>query len=254
MEKAKIKVSITTNELTEQVKNDMWVVYQQYYNYDRPYFMSRIDSNNYFSFYLVEGRIIGFTGLRINRTEVEGRECLLIYFGQTVIDKQYRGYALIPRTAAKLLLKYWKDLLQGRIYVWADALSYKAYMVFAKTIGEYYPSYKASTPKHVQALINFVGEEYYGENFCQQSGTVVKNTVFVNDASTIIDTQREKDKDVLFYAASNPNYIKGHGLITLAPMHSRNYLIMLVKCIRKLLFGKSDKASKTAVLHAVKVK
>jgi hypothetical protein len=237
MKKAKIQVTITTNELNEATKEEMWQVYHQYYHYSREYFMQRIHRNNYFSFYRVDGRIVGFTGLRINRTEVYDKECLLIYFGQTIISKHHRGNALIPRTAVKLFLKYWKDLVRGRIYVWADALTYKAYLVFAKTLKEFYPTYKSAMPVHVKALINFVGDEYYGETFCLNTGTVRKDTVFVNDPTTLINARQEKDKDVLFYAQSNPNYIKGHGLITLAPMTGKNYLYLILKCIRKNLVG-----------------
>ncbi len=237
MKKPKIQVTITTNELNEQIKEEMWQLYRDYYHYSREYFIQRIDRNNYFSFYSVNGNLVGFTGLRINRTEICERECLLIYFGQTIIHRAYRGNALIPRTAVKLLVKYWKDLVMGRIYVWADALTYKAYLVFAKTLKEYYPAYRSKAPQHVRELINYVGEEYYGDAFCRNTGTVKKDTVFVNDSSTIIDTEKEKDPDVLFYADSNPDYINGHGLITLAPMTGKNYLYVILKCIKKTLIS-----------------
>lgn len=241
MKKAKIQVTIRTNELSEATKEEMWQLYRQYYHYSREYFMQRIHRNNYFSFYQVEGRIVGFTGLRINRTEVHNKECLLIYFGQTIIGQKHRGNALIPRTAVKLFLKYWNDLIRGRIYVWADALTYKAYLVFAKTLQEYYPSYRSAMPRHVKALIHFVGDEYYGESFCMNTGTVRKDTVFVNDPTTRIDPRKETDQDVLFYAQSNPDYINGHGLITLAPMHGINYLSVIMKCLKKSFWKRKNK-------------
>lgn len=235
--KNSIQVSISTNELNENTLEAMWQVYRGYYNYSYEYFMNRIDTNNYFSFYTIDGRIIGFTGLRINRTEVKGRQCLLIYFGQTVIDKAYRGNSLIPRTACKLLLHYWKDLLLGRLYVWADTLTYKAYMVFAKNLSEYYPSYQSKTPNHVQELLHFVGKEYYEENYCTATGTIKKEKLLVNDASMMIDQQKERDLDALFYASANPKYIEGHGLLTVAPMHIKNYLTVIYKCLKKKIFG-----------------
>lgn len=238
MKKASIQVTITSNDLNESTKEEMWTVYQKYYNYSREYFMQRVSSNNYFSFYKVKGKIIGFTGLRINRTEINKQKRVLIYFGQTIIDQNYRGKSLIPRTATKLCLQFWKDLLLGRVYVWADALTYKAYLVFAKTLGEYYPSYRTNTPKPVRGLINFVGDKYYGKTFNPNTGTVTKNTVFVNDPTTQINPQLESDQDVLFYAAANPKYTQGHGLITLAPMHARNYLKVVAKSLKKLIFPK----------------
>jgi hypothetical protein len=241
MKSPKIQVEITSNDLSEATKEEMWQVYQQYYHYDRDYFMERIDRNNYFSFYLEDGKIVGFTGLRINRTSVGRKECLLIYFGQTIISKAYRGNALIPRTAVQLCLKYWKDILMGRVYVWADALTYKAYLVFAKTLSEYYPSYRSQMPEYIQSLIQFVGQEYYGSSFCSATGTVKKNTVWVNDASTIAPPANTTDKDILFYKAANAHNAQGHGLITLAPMHPGNYLMLILKSIKKRLFPKRKK-------------
>ena len=203
--------------------------------------MNRIHRNNYFSFYTVRGKIIGFTGLRINRTEIKDRQCLLIYFGQTIIDKNYRGKSLIPRTATKLMLWYWKDLVKGNLFVWADALTYKAYLVFAKNLKEYYPNYQSTTPDRVRKLINFVGYEYYASTFDSSSGTVQKDTVFVSDPSANIDHDVVEDLDVLFYAGVNPEYVNGHGLITMAPMHSRNYLAVLFKCLQKSFLGSKRK-------------
>ena len=248
MKASKIKIEITTNELSEATKIEMWNLYQNYYNYSRDYFMKRIHSNNYFSIYRVGGKIIGFTGLRINRTSVEQQQYLMIYVGQTIIDKAFRGNALIPRTAVKLLLKYWKDLLLGRIYFWADSLTYKAYLVFAKTVPEFYPTYKKSTPKTVKSLLDFVGDEYYAEAYNPARCTVKKNTVFVNDTSTIIDQKVETDPDVLFFAEANPEYINGHGLLTITPMHSRNYIMTLKKCITKF-FVKKYKRLKSLKKH-----
>ena len=251
MKGSKIQVRITTNELSEATKEEMWQVYQKYYHYKRTYFMNRINQNNYFSFYLEDGKIVGFTGLRINRTSVGRREYLLIYFGQTIIDQAYRGNALIPRTAVQLCLKYWRDILLGRVYVWADALTYKAYLVFAKTVRDYYPTYRKQTPRHVEKLIQFVGEEYYGNNFCPLTGTVHKSSIVVNDQSTLRPPANTIDRDIRYYKLANINNDKGYGLITLAPIHTTNYLMIIIKCIQKLLWPKRRRAAVASVQNSL---
>ncbi|MCG8330006.1 MAG: hypothetical protein MI974_20080 [Chitinophagales bacterium] len=241
MKSSRIQVRITSNELSEATKEEMWKVYKKYYHYERSYFMNRINQNNYFSFYRIDDKIVGFTGLRINRTSVGHREYLLIYFGQTIIDHAYRGNALIPRTAVQLCLKYWKDIILGRVYVWADALTYKAYLVFAKTLHEYYPTYRKQAPAHISKLIQFVGEEYYGNNFCPRSGTVRKKSVLVKDQTTLHTPGNTYDKDILYYKLANRNNDKGYGLITIAPIHFLNYLMMAAKCLKKIAMPKRKK-------------
>lgn len=236
--KTQVQVQITNNQFNQVTKEAMWDLYRNYYNYSREYFMQRIERNNYFALYTLNGTIVGFTGLRINRTEIDGKDHLLIYFGQTIIHHAHRGNGLIPRTATKLMLKYWKDLVRGRIYVWADSLTYKAYLVFAKTLKEYYPTYRTATPEPVRHLIQFVGSEYYDTTFCPHTGTIRKPNKFVTDPSTQIDLIQEKDTDIRFFAVVNPQHVEGHGLITMAPMHLGNYIGVVGKSLKKVLLKK----------------
>ena len=127
-----------------------------------------------------------------------------MYFGQTVIKSEFRGKSLIPLTGAKLCLKYWKDLLLGNAYFWADSLTYKAYLVFAKTLDEYYPSYKYQTPKSIKDLFDNIGQKYYGDTYCPQSGTVKKDTVFVKDPTVRITRKYQLDADINFFVNAKP--------------------------------------------------
>jgi hypothetical protein len=231
----KVKVNIASNQLSPETKEAMWQVYHQFYHYDKAQFMERVKTNNYYSFYTIGDRIVGFTGLRINETELNGRKQLLIYFGQTVIDPVYRGQALLPRTAVKLCRKFWRKLLVSDLYFWADALTYKAYLVFAKTVPEMYPSWKQTTPPHVKSIIDHLGQAHYRDNYCNQTGTVVKDKVLVNDTTMKIPAKYQEDQDIRFFMQANPRYVEGHGLITIVRMHGKNIGSLLLKCIQKTL-------------------
>ncbi len=138
----KIDVNIIANNLSQDTKEQMWQVYKRYYHYTKSDFMERVAKNNYYSFYTVGKKIVGFTGLRINRSKVYGQSQFLVYFGQTVVHEDYRGQSLIPVTGAKLCMKFWKEILYSKVYFWADALTHKAYLGFAYTVKAMYPSRK----------------------------------------------------------------------------------------------------------------
>ncbi|MEL6863470.1 MAG: hypothetical protein AAFP19_03580 [Bacteroidota bacterium] len=213
---------ISSPSLSEAHRAAMWRVYHQYYHYSQRAFMQRINNNNYFAMYHIKGELIGFSGLRINRVHVAGKSRLLIYFGQTIIEKAYRGQSIIPITGAKLCAKYFWELISGKVYFWADALSYKAYLVFAKTLEEYYPNYQSPNTEEINALIDHIGQQFYANSYCPKSQTVKKTKRLVNDATANIYPSDLKDEDIRFYLKANPACRQGHGLITIAPVNRKN--------------------------------
>ena len=235
----KVKVNIVENILSPSVKEEMWQLYRPYYNYSKAYFMQRIQKNDYYSFYRVKGELVGFTGLRVSRANVDGEKQLLIYFGQTVIHDDFRGKSLIPVTGIKLCMKFWRELLQRKLYFWADALTYKAYLVFAKSVDEMYPSIRYPMKSLVKNLIDFIGDTYYQGTYSIQTGTVQKDTVWVNDTTTQIPIKYQSDLDIRFYQQANPLYMEGHGLITLAPMNRKNIWMLIYRYFRKAMGWKA---------------
>lgn len=233
--KPQIQTSITTSDLSETTKAEMWEVYRPYYHYEQEHFMQRIQTNNYYSFYTVADKIIGFTGLRINRTTIGGRRQLLIYFGQTVIHEKYRGKSLIPITAAKLCMMFWKEMMVSEVYFWADTLTYKAYLVFAKSAPEIYPSWKKATPPEIKLIMDHLGRTHYGPAYSPASGTISKEKVLVNDTTLTIPAKYQRDQDIHFYTLANPNYTQGHGLLTMVRMNGKNLRRVLYRYLQKMI-------------------
>ena len=243
--KAPIKVTFSTNQLSEATKMAMWEVYQPYYHYSKSDFLERINRNTHYSFYSVDGKIIGFTGLRINKVQVKNRKHLLVYFGQTVISETFRGYSLLPRTALLIVRKYWKAFLCRKVFFWADSLTYKAYLVFAKYLKEYYPSYHGPNSESIKQLVQFIGETYYKDTFNPDLGTIQKDTVWVNDRSCRMIPSVVSDPDIAFYISANPDNQSGHGLLTLGPMHLSNMLHLVKRTVTKQFKSKKQLSTQT---------
>ena len=230
----KISINITTNDFTASTKEEMWNIYKGYYNANKGEFMKRIETNNQFAIYKHNGRIVGFTGIKINRTKIDGNKKMLIYFGQTVIERKYRGNALLTMTGLKVCLKYFRELIFSDVYFWYDALTYKSYLVCAKPAEECFPSHKQQTPGSIKKLINYIGYTHYKDSFCEELGTVVKTKIAVSDPSVSIGMNEEKDADIRFFMKANPNHAQGHGLITLTPMSQKNVSVLVKRFIAKM--------------------
>lgn len=243
MNASKIHIDITSNDLSHETKEAMWAIYQPYYHYEKETFLARFVKNNHYALYYSEGTLVGFTGLRINHIKIEHQKHFLIYFGQTVVTQGFRGKGLIRMTGMKLIRQYWKEILLSKAWFWADALSYKAYLVFAKNLKEYYPTRQYATPAAVQKVFDFIGETHYGETYDPSTGTVCKTVKYVADPTTVIRAEDQKDLDVAFYAKSNPNNQQGHGLITLGPISLANVIRLIKRSVQKARTRKNSRDS-----------
>jgi hypothetical protein len=243
-----IDIQLHSNQLSTAVKAEMWRIYSPYYHYSEDYFYSRISNNTHYALYRKEGRLVGFTGLRLKTITIDGEENFFyskrqrhyftIYFGQTVITAEVRSTGIINKTGILLLKKYWKTLFTHRTVFWADALSYRAYLVFAKNLLAYYPSVKEDLPAAILQLRDKLGSNYYADRFCSKTGTVRKDSYLIRDSRVEITSDKLNDLDISYYAQANPKYKEGYGLLTMGPASWKNILFMIGKFFRKWLESK----------------
>ena len=143
----------STEDICNNTQEAMWDIYEKYYSYSKDYFLNRIAKNTHFAFFYEGNKLVGFTGLRINRLNVNGKKTFTIYFGQAAIEKEYRGKNLLRRMSVQIGWKYLWDVLFTNSYCWSDAISYKSYLFYAKSFAEFYPTHKATTPENEKNVI-----------------------------------------------------------------------------------------------------
>ncbi|MEM7371426.1 MAG: hypothetical protein AAF587_22620 [Bacteroidota bacterium] len=235
MNSSRIRITLTNNCISKATKDQMWDMYQPYYSYKKSSFLARFDKNTHYALYHKGEELVGFTGIRINEVKIDGKEQLLIYFGQTVVTHACRGKNLIQRTGMQLIRTYWKHIVFSNAWFWADALSYKAYMVFAKSLNEFYPTRQYATPESVKSVIDFIGSVHYHGTYCAETGTVRKDVKYVTDPSSVIRPEDQQHPDIAFFATANPKSKEGHGLITLAPISGANVRRLIRRSLSCLL-------------------
>lgn len=233
-------------QLSETQKEKMWNIYSEFYHYDYDHFKTKMEGITHFSLYLKDEKIVGFTGLKINDLHQNKVRHFLIYFGQTIVLPAHRGKSLIPSTGAKLCIRFWRQLLFSKAWFWFDALSYKAYLVAAKSVPELYPSYRKSTPTKTQDLIESIGALHYGAQFQAAQGVVRKEKNYINDLSVQVKETDLKDPDVRFYAEQNKTHTKGDGLLTFVPLNWNNVYALCVRHVNKVMQSKNKKSTSNA--------
>lgn len=231
----RLRTQIVKSENTQNIRTQMWELYRKYYHTEEAAFYQRFNTNQYYALYRCEGQLVGFTGLREKEIFNASGTALCVYIGQTIIDTRFRKYSLIPRSCLYIVLKNFLANPFRPIYLWCDSLTYKPYIAFAKATTYTYPTRKKETPDHVQQLIHKLGRIYYGNQYNPARGTVKKEMNVVNDSSSIITRQDLQQADIAFYASSNPDYRKGHGLITITKASVGNFIHCALRCLKKQL-------------------
>ena len=241
--KTTVKI-VEQQELCATQKESMWKIYKNFYHYSKNYFMERTQQNTHFALYIRDGKIGGFTGLRINTIKLGGKHRFLIYYGQTIVPWGFSGTTLLPLTATKLIFKFWKELIFHDAWFWYDSLTYKAYLISAKSLAEYYPNFRSPGPVQAKQIVNFIGHHYYGKHYNPKTGTVSKSKNFVKQKRRTIYERLLKDQDIAFYAKANPGHTEGYGLLTYSPINFKNIYALVSGSLKKCINEKRKKWSR----------
>lgn len=228
-----VKREILCSAETVAYQSEMLALYNNYYQVDVEAFLRRFESNDHYVLYRHNDKLVGFTGFRIKKIKNEFGRFLTIYIGQTVLENDFRGKSLIPRTCIGLIAKSFLKDPGCKIYVWCDALTFKPYLAFANSAKRFYPNRTTPNPLEVQTLLDHLGAHYYGSNYHRPSGTVHKAANVIKDVTTGITDKERRNPHIDFYAEANPNHLLGHGLLTIAPIDWKNFLYLIGKCLRK---------------------
>ena len=236
--KGKIKTGIIEAHEALAYKEEMFDLYNQYYEVEKSSFYNRFQSNDFYAIYTRDEKVVGFTGFRLRSFQLEDEEVMTLYLGQTVMHRSCRGKSLLPRTCSMIFAQHFLKTPAMPIYCWCDSLTYKPFLLFSNSLKKSYPSRKEETPAKVKDLITQLGMHYYKDTFNPETGTVYKKNNIIDDPSAIItEEDRQKNPDIDFFAKANPGHANGHGLITIAPINFTNFLFLVKKCIKKQLFS-----------------
>jgi hypothetical protein len=243
-------ISFSDNQLSLARKEEMWNLYQNFYHYSRDYFMQRIERNTHFVFHHLNGDLVGFSGMRINKIVTPGgQKRLLVYYGQTVLDPIVRGKSLMQAATVRLCMKHFNYLITGRIIFWCDALTYKSYLLFARSLDVMYPSRKQAISPFYKEIRDIIGDMYYQNTYDAETGVIHKPTNYVKDTTVKVYERDLSDPDVQFFATANPKHEEGNGLLTLGPIDGQNFYLLIKRYIQKYIRPHRSKTPKTQTIQ-----
>jgi hypothetical protein len=168
--------------------------------------------------------MVGFSTLQFyEHTGVAGKT-MILYSGDTIIDRNYRQTGNLPGAFGHFLLRaienhpstprYWLLTTKG-------ARTYRFPPVFFET---FYPVYQQSTPPQIQTLMDEVATEKFGANYSPETQIVShhgkRDWLCASEHDPLL--LGRDDPHIRFFLERNPGYIQGDELVCLIEISREN--------------------------------
>ncbi len=164
MNKYKIEVTIIPNLLSPEMLAELWVLYAAYYPRSKASFLAHHKKFNYIALYAQKGQILGFTGLKINTAEWEGKTIQDIYVGQTIVDRSFRNN-LLRLTVTKLLLEELRLTLSSDAHIWCSEIRYEPFVLSIEDRTTFYAPPRTSKRLRLNGLVDYLTQTNYGDSY-----------------------------------------------------------------------------------------
>lgn len=156
--------------------------------------------------------IVGFTTIGIIEKEIDGKKCLGIFSGDTIIEKAYWGLPNLQTAFLRFMIRTRIEYPLTRIYWFLISKGYKTYLLMANNWDTYYPKYdtKEDTKRKniVKSFSNHLFEGIYDEK------TGLLN--FGNDyqklkegVAEITEDMKKNSPKIAFFEEVNPTWREG---------------------------------------------
>jgi hypothetical protein len=171
-----------------------------------------------------QNAIQGFSTLALFETDYEGRRISVVYSGDTIIRREYWGTPQLPSRWIKTVLEKSANMAQP-VYWLLISSGYKTYRFLTVFYSEFYPRHDKPTPPEMQALMDHLACERFGEEYLKDLGVVrFKNGATpLREGVAAVTEERLHDPHVAFYIERNPGHINGDELVCITRVHPDNF-------------------------------
>jgi hypothetical protein len=221
----KLNIKIISSKEAFLLKEELWAVYNNYFEFPKEKFFDRIQNTPRYALYQSNGILVGFTGIYINEMIINNQKVLFLGLGSSVISPEYRGKYLLQKTCLKLR---WNAFLKNpfqKFFFWCHASSYKTYCILAN-FRTHYPAYNTSVPAEYKTVIDDIGVSVFGNSYNESTGTAIYIGLENKDKGNHITKKHLDDPVIQFYhkkiELQNAVNEGVNGLITIAPMNLSN--------------------------------
>ena len=171
------------------------------------------------------GRIRGFSTMMRITAEIDGREIVAFFSGDTIVDQQYWGETVLSRVWSRHVFAEAERIAgqrpSTRVYWFLICSGYKTYRFLPVFFREFYPHPAVATPPEMHHVIDHLGRCKFGGQY--KSGIVrFDRAPALRPGVADITEQRMCDPVVAFFARANPGHAEGDELACITEISRAN--------------------------------
>lgn len=169
-------------------------------------------------------RMQGFSTLALYETEFELQKMSVVYSGDTIICREYWGTPELPKRWIHTVLEKSATMAQP-VYWLLISSGYKTYRFLTVFYKEYYPCVDRPTPPEMQALMDHLAKERFGDEYHRDLGVVrfQHGATPLREGVAEVTDERLKDEHIAFYIEKNPHHDQGDELVCITRIHPDNF-------------------------------
>jgi len=206
--------------------DQMYAVFSRYYaNANRSRFESDLEKKDWvIQLRNHQGWLVGFSTLQLYRHSGELDAVMVLYSGDTIIDRAYRRDGSLAGAFGHILLRCIEDFPNLPIYWLLTSKGPRTYRFLPVFFRNFYPAYNHKMPEGTGKLLDEIAFQKFGTHYCPESQVVSHG----GERDRLADPNQDSrllardDPHIRFFVDRNPGYVGGDELVCLAEISKRN--------------------------------
>ena len=173
------------------------------------------------------GRIQGFSTLMRMTAELDRRDVVAFFSGDTIIDREYWGETTLSRAWGQVVFGEADRIAAERpgtsVYWFLICSGYKTWRFLPVFFRQFYPNADGPTPLGVRRLLDTLATRKFGDQYVPAEGVVrFREATPLRPGVADVTDGRLRDSQVAFFARVNPGHAAGDELACLAEISRSN--------------------------------
>eukprot|EP01118_Nematostelium_gracile_P016971 TRINITY_DN7127_c0_g1_i1.p1 TRINITY_DN7127_c0_g1~~TRINITY_DN7127_c0_g1_i1.p1 ORF type:complete len:324 (-),score=39.22 TRINITY_DN7127_c0_g1_i1:23-931(-) len=237
-------------DLSLKEKYDIWTMFQGFFEDEFEDFEDfndflHADERTVLIFQTAHGILAGFIILNITRNKIVANRKVLVIKGEFfALSRNFRTYSLpLVRLLLFTLVFKLKNPFE-EVYYFFITYSYKSYLSFGRSMGEYYPCHSKCTPPRIKEVLDTLGKE--ASCFPSEWGTYSPDNCVIKDqyegskgrlklTSSNGISRRVLAMSLEFFLDQNPGHSAGDCFCVVAPVTPNNFFAGFIKAFKRSL-------------------
>lgn len=213
-------------KLMPQERQAMYELLARYYDgVEREVFDKDLDAKEHLIRMFDQDRVLcGFSTLQRLWVEHGGRKVLVVFSGDTVIDKECWGQKSLQNMFTRYLIQTWLERPFRPLYWFLISKGFKTYLLMRHNFASW-PSHREEMPAEVSAVLDAAARSKYPDAYDPARGLIVaprdETTQTVKESYGGLSEEELADPEIRFFVDRNPDHALGDELCCIARVRLR---------------------------------